>query len=558
MKKSQGPLTVGKYLLDRLSELGVEHIFGVPGDYVLRLDKLIEQHQIKFINTTRESCAGYSADAYARLRGLGVACITYGVGINITNSLAQAYVESSPLVVISGTVGTEEFKMHPIMHHLINKSINSHGDQTQLEVFKNVTVDQGVLDNPAEAAQIIDRVLISCLQQKKPVYFEVPRNMVDQPLPDQTFRPLQWSYPPSDPGELQEGLEETKKIFAACKRPLIWAGHELLRFGLDKDLLQFAEAHNIPIVTTLLGKTVISEHHPLFAGIYQGEMSQKPVIDLVHQCDCLLSAGVIMHDLDTGIFTAKIDQEHRIKANSRSLSIDHHQFPNVSLIDYIKGLKKISLPKKEKNHQPCSARLAEKFIPKPNTPTTTKRVFECLQSHIKENNIVVSDVGDCLFGSSDLVLGQNAFLACAYFASLGFGVPGAIGAQIADPKRRVVAIIGDGGFQMTAMELGAAVRYHLDPIVIILNNHGYGTERPLLEGAYNDILDWKYSKIPEVLGGGIGIRAADEEQLESALKQAFKQRGDFYLIEIELDKLDFSPSLKRLGELLGSIVKAKG
>jgi TPP-dependent 2-oxoacid decarboxylase len=558
MNKKQGPLTIGKYLLDRLAELGVGHIFGVPGDYVLRLDKLIEQHDIRFINTTRESCAGYSADAYARLKGLGAACITYGVGINITNALAQAYVESSPLVVISGTVGTEEFKLHPIMHHLINKSINAHGDRTQLEVFKNVTVDQGVLDDPAEAAKIIDRVLTTCLQQKRPVYFEVPRNMVDQPLPDQTYHPFVWSYPVSDAEALKEGLEETKRIFSTCKRPVIWAGHEILRFGLSQELLHFAETHQIPIVTTLLGKTVISEHHPLFVGIYQGEMSQKEVTDLMHQCDCLLSAGVIMHDLDTGIFTAKLDQEHRIYANSHSLSIGHHQYPNVQLVDFIKGLNQIKLSHPfEKRHQPKATRLADKFTPKPNSPTTTKRVFECLQSHLTPENILVSDVGDCLFGSSDLILGQNSFLACAFFASLGFGAPAAIGAQIAEPNKRVVAIIGDGGFQMTAMELGEAVRYHLDPIIIILNNHGYGTERPLLEGTYNDILDWQYTKIPEVLGGGIGIKATNEEELESALTQAFQKRGTFYLIEIELDKLDFSPPLKRLGELLGKIVKSR-
>jgi len=558
MKNNQGPLTIGKYLLDRLAELGVKHIFGVPGDYVLRFDKLIEQHQTQFINTTRENCAGYSADAYARMKGLGVACITYGVGINITNALAQAYVESSPLVVISGTVGTDEFKRHTTLHHMINKSITAHGDRTQFDIFKNVTVDQAILDQPDQAAALIDRVLTTCLQQKKPVYIEIPRNMVDQPLPDQVQKPLTWSYPPSDPEALNEALEETKRILSLCKRPLIWAGHEVLRFGLSKMLLRFAEENQIPIVSSLLGKSVVSEHHPLFAGVYQGEMSKKEVSDLIHESDCLLIAGVIMHDLDTGIFTAKTDHEHRIQANSYSLTIGHHQYPTVSLVDYLHGLQKIQLPHKmEKKHQSRASRLPEKFKPLPHAPTTTKKVFECIQSHLKPDNILVSDVGDCLFGSSDLVLGENSFIACAYFASLGFGAPATIGAQIADPQRRVVAIIGDGGFQMTAMELAAAVRYHLDPIIIVLNNHGYGTERILLEGAYNDIQDWNYTKIPEVIGGGIGMKATTEEELEAAFEQAFNQRGTFYLIEVELGKLDFSPGLNRLGELLGSIVSQK-
>lgn len=556
MNHPAAQVTIGQYLLSRLQQLGVEHIFGVPGDYVLRFDKLIEQHpSIQFINTTRENTAGYAADAYARLRGLGVACITYGVGINITNALAQAYVENSPLVVISGTVGTDEFKRHSTLHHMINKSIAAHGDHTQLEVFKQVTVDQGVLDCPETAAAIIDRVLQACLEYKKPVYLEIPRNQVDQPISPKTHTES-FHYKPSNSQALQEALEETQRILLTCKHPVIWAGHELLRFGLSQELLSFAEQHQIPIVSSLLGKTVVDEHHPLFAGVYQGGMSRQSVIDLIDSCDCILIAGVIMHDLDTGIFTAKVDQEHRLAANSHSLTIGHHHY-HVSLVDYIRGLKTLSLKHPHSSfHTSRHTQLPPPFTPDSQAKTTTKRVFECLQTHLNSDHIIISDVGDCLFASSDLVLSHNSFLACAYFASLGFGTPGALGAQLADPKRRVVGIIGDGGFQMTAMELSVAVRYNLDPIIIILNNHGYGTERPLLEGSYNDILNWNYTQIPAVLGGGIGIKVETEQELDEALKQAFAKRGAFYLIEIELDKLDFSPGLRRLGELLGKVVKA--
>ncbi|WP_068467338.1 alpha-keto acid decarboxylase family protein [Candidatus Protochlamydia phocaeensis] len=554
-RSSAGQTTIGYYLLDRLHELGVEHIFGVPGDYVLRFDKLIEQHQIKFINTTRENTAGYAADAYARLRGLGVACITYGVGINITNALAQAYVESSPLVVISGTVGTDEFKRHTTLHHLINKSITIHGDRTQFDVFKNVTIDQGILDDPKTAGEIIDRVLLSCWQHKKPVYLEIPRNLVDQPLPSypstQSFR-----YPPSDPDALREALEETRHLFSTSRRPLIWAGHEVLRFQQSQTLLDFAERNRIPIVSSLLGKTVVDEHNPLFVGVYQGGMSPKEVTDTVDECDCILIAGVIMHDLDTGIFTAKVDHERRIVANSDSLTIGHHHYHHVNLVDYLVGLNTLDLGLSHAPfHTSRHARLSESFTPQPDAKITTKRVFECLQSHLRPEHIIVSDVGDCLFGSADLVLSHDSFLACPYFASLGFGTPGAVGAQIAEPNRRVVGIIGDGGFQMTAMELSAAIRYGLDPVMIILNNHGYGTERPLLEGSYNDILNWNYTEIPRVLGGGIGIKVETEQELDKALRRAFAERGTLYLIEIELGKLDFSPGLHRLGELLGKIVK---
>jgi indolepyruvate decarboxylase len=548
--------TVGQYLLDRLGELGVEHIFGVPGDYVLKMDKLIEESELQFVNTASENAAGYMADAYARLRGLGVACITYGVGISITNAIAQAYVESSPLVIISGTIGTNEFKPHYFMHHLINKSLFTHEDTTQLEIFKQVTVDQGILDNPKTAMHIIDRVLDACLSSQKPVYLEIPRNLVDAPVPDGEAT-ISYDYPPSDPESLREALRETQELFAKCTQPLIWAGHEILRFDLSEPLQQFAEKNQIPVASSLLGKTVIDERHPLSLGVYQGEMSPSYIAEYVQACDCVLIAGVIMDDLDTGIFTDKIHPHKRIFATNRSVTISHHHFQDVRLEDYINGLLKIDLPGRTIGKLPNQNRFAANFTPVKDAALTTKRTFECIQSHINENNIIVTDVGDCLFAGADLKLAYNSFLACPYFASLGFGTPGAVGAQFAEPNRRVIAIVGDGGFQITAMELSAAVRYQLDPIVIILNNHGYGTERLLLEGRYNDVLNWNYTEIPKVLGGGIGIKAETEEALNNALDQALQKRGDLYIIEVELGKLDFSPGLSRLGEFLSHIVQAK-
>lgn len=550
----QKQTTIGQYLLERLHELGVDHIFGVPGDYVLKLDKLIEESPIQFINSIRENTAGYMADAYARLRGMGVACITYGVGITITNALAQAFVEHSPIVVISGTVGTNEFKPHYSMHHLINKSLITHKDTTQLEIFKHVTVDQGVLDDPETASAIIDRVLDTCLLSQKPVYLEIPRNFVDAPIKLPKFSTT-YEYPPSDPESLREALEETKKLFAKSQRPLIWAGHEILRYDLSDPLLAFAEKNQIPIASSLLGKTVIDEHHPLALGVYQGEMSPPPIAHYIQNCDCVLIVGVILNDLDTGIFTDKIHPQRRILATNRSVTISHHHFQDVRLEDYIKGLQQINMENRAAPQLPVQCRYPDTFTASKDTKLTTKRVFECIQSHLTNDNIVVTDVGDCLFASADLTLPQNSFMSCSYFASLGFGTPGAIGAQVAEPLKRVVAIVGDGGFQMTAMELSTAVRYQLDPIVIVLNNHGYGTERLLLEGKYNDIENWNYIQIPNVLRGGIGIRATTEEALEKAFNEAFSTRGTFYIIEVELGKTDFSPGLTRLGEFLGGIVK---
>lgn len=542
--------TIGTYLLDRLWELGVQHIFGIPGDYILRFDKLIENHSIQFVNATRENTAGYMADAYARLRGLGVACITYGVGINIANALSQAYVENSPLIVISGAAGTDEFAKCQHLHHLINSvSHSGSSDSTQHEIFRQITVAQAILDNPATAAAQIDEVLNACLRHQKPVYIEIPRNSVDAPIIEHTPAP---NFPfKVDHESLDEAMIEIESILLKAKKPVIWAGHEILRYGLSSSLIKFAERYHIPIATTLLGKTAISEKHPLSIGVYQGGMSRTEVQDFVEDCDCLIMLGVILSDVDTGIFSADLHPPSLISAEVENLTICHHHFHHVPLYALVDKLASLDLNLRFRHPFPANIdRRIVKFTPQPQTPTTSARLFECVQSHLTGDHILVADIGDCLFGSVDLMLEERSFIAGSYFGSLGFGTPAAVGAQLAAPKRRVVAIIGDGAFQMTSMELSTAVRYGLDPIIIVLNNHGYGTERPLLEGSYNDIVDWKYTEIPKVLNGGIGLSAKTEEEFSSALEQALSTRGQFYLIEVELGKTDFSPGLRRLASII--------
>lgn len=542
--------SIGKYLLDSLQKRGVDHIFGIPGDYILRFDKLIEQHTIKFINATRENTAGYMADAYARLRGLGVACITYGVGINIANAIAQAYVESSPLVIISGSAGTDEFFRSIKLHHLLNGPSIDEKDNTQLSIFKHITIGQTVLDNPRTAAEQIDHILDLCLLTKKPVYIEIPRDMVDVHITPHNQK-YELNRPKSDPKALQEAIYEFEQILKKCHKPVIWVGHEIQRFGLAQFVLRFAEKYRIPIISSLLGKTAVSEYHPLFVGVYQGEMSRPGISQFVENCDCVFMLGLLLTDVDTGIFTAKLDYDSKVIAYSGGVEIGHHLYKKVIFTDFIKAIAERDLNVRFRNEYPASIdRAIPPFVPIAKTKTTSKRVFECIQHHLKREHIVIADIGDSLFGSADLILEQVSYLACAYFGSLGFATPGSIGAQLAEPQRRVIAIVGDGAFQMTSMELSTAVRYHLDPIIIVLNNHGYGTERPLIEGSYNDIQNWNYTEIPKVLGGGVGIKATTEEEFDKALKEAISRRGDFYLIEVELGKTDFSPAMNRFGNIL--------
>lgn len=537
--------SIGGYLLNKLHSLGVEHIFGIPGDYILPFDKLIENHPIQFINATRENTAGYMADAYARFRGLGVVCITYGVGINIANAISQAYMESSPMVVISGSPSDKELQRSHRLHHLIHKFLTHDFENTQLEIFKQITVAQAVLNNPETAQKEIDQVIDVAMSLKKPVYIELPRDRVNAEI--NLTMSHSFLKPKSQIDSLKKALDETQTLLETAKKPLLWIGHEILRHGLSENILRFAEKNHLPIVTSLLGKTAIDERHPLFAGIYQGALSRSELIAFIDDIDALLVLGVVLNDMDTGLFTAKLDLEKQVIADSSSLTVRHKKFDDVVLTDYVLGLNSLLL-------SPKSAPKIPHLIPKsfeasPNKKIKAQKVFDCLQKHFSQDHILVADIGDALLGSSDLLLPQNSYLACAYFASMGFAIPGAIGAQMALNKRPIV-LVGDGAFQISGLELSTAIRYHLNPIVIVLNNHGYGTERPLLEGSFNDIQNWNYFKLPELLGGGKGQKVSTEEAFEEALVDALANLQTFSLIEVDLDKCDFSLALQRFGQVM--------
>jgi TPP-dependent 2-oxoacid decarboxylase len=198
------------------------------------------------------------------------------------------------------------------------------------------------------------------------------------------------------------------------------------------------------------------------------------------------------------------------------------------------------------------------WAPRPETAVTIERLFGCLNAFVDETTTVVADVGDALFAAIDLVVEAWEFVAPAYYLSLGFAVPGSIGVQLANPHTRPLVIVGDGAFQMTGMELTTAVRYGLDPIVILLDNAGYGTERPMLDGPFNDIVPWRYERLPEILGAGQGYDVRTETDLDAALHAARRQRGAFSLLRVHLDAGDMSPALRRLTALMAERVRGTG
>jgi TPP-dependent 2-oxoacid decarboxylase len=543
---SRGPL-IGQYLIDRLYAFGVRHVFGIPGDYVLGFYDVLSKSKLRLINTCDEQGAGFAADAYARVHGLGAVCVTYCVGgLKVANTTAEAFAEKSPVVIISGAPGMREREKNPLLHHKVREF------DTQKKVFEQLTVASTVLSDAQTALQEIDRVLHAALRYKRPVYIELPRDMVAVPgIPH--YRPRE-IHETSDPITLRAALAEAAEMINRARQPVILADVEVHRFGLQKELMKLIEKTNIPVAATIMGKSVVGENYPFYLGVYEGAMGREEVRRYVEESDCLLMLGAFMTDINLGIFTARLDPARSISTTSEKLSIRYHNFEGVRFKDFLRGLLKAPLRQRPAINIPRPRRLPT-FKPSAKRKITIKRLFQRLNSFLRDNTIVVCDVGDALFGAADLFIHQpTAFLGTAYYASMGFAVPAAVGAQLAAPDRRPLVIVGDGAFQMTGMELTTAIRYHLNPIVIVLNNAGYGTERHIQDGPYNDLIPWNYQLIPEVLGSGRGFSVETERDLDEALRQAEMETESFSLLDVRLDRLDRSPALHRLARNLAKNV----
>ncbi|HTM53073.1 MAG TPA: thiamine pyrophosphate-dependent enzyme [Pirellulales bacterium] len=543
-------LSIGEYLIRRLQDYGIGHVFGIPGDYILQFYSMLDRSPLEIVTTTREDCAGFAADAYARVHGMGAACVTYCVGgLSLCNSVAGAYAEKSPVVVITGSPGLKERHNNPLLHHRVRDF------RTQFDVFEKLCIACTELNDPLIAFHEIDRVLHAAARYKRPVYIEIPRDMVGV-VPEMPHR-FEQTQLVSDPEVLAEAVAEAERWLNTCQRPAIVGGVEIHRFGLQDDLLALAEGSQIPITTTMLGKSIIPEVHPLFVGLYEGAMGNSEVTRFVEQSDCLLLLGTFMTDINLGIYTANLDPGKCIYATSEQLRIRHHHFHNVLLSDFMRELA-ARRPLPPRRPIPKIQNLAsEKFVLAPDEPIRISRLMARLNEQLDDETIVIADIGDALFAATELVIrGRTEFISPAYYTSMGFSIPAALGAQVARPDLRAVVIVGDGAFQMTGAELSSLIRRKLPTIVIVLDNGGYGTERFLHPGhfAFNDIQPWAYDRLPEVYGGGTGYRVTSEKEFDAALDQAWADTSGVSLIQVKLDPADHSTALARLTDKLSKRV----
>lgn len=528
-----------RYLFERFKEAEVRHVFGLPGDFFLPFFRALEEEPgIEPVILTHEPAVGYAADAYARVQGLGVAAVTYGAGaLNMVNAIAQAYAERSPVLVLSGAPEIVHRDPDALLHHRV-KTFAS-----QIRVYREVTGAAVALDDPAHAIAEVDRVIDSVLRTKRPGYIEIPRDMIraDVPVPVRRGPDAR----PRDERAANEALAEVLARIRVAELPAIYAGAEIRRFRLHDKLVALAEKYGLPVATSLDGKAVFPEQHPLFAGNYLGEIGSPRARKVLETADCVLMLGALMTDVNTGMYTARFDRRKVISAVHEGVTVSYHRFQDVSLEELMDAL--LALPEPPKRTAPLPPPLPPQPVP---AGMLTPDAIVAVLNRVAAGRPILytADVGDALFASVELE--TDMFLGPGYYSSMGFAVPAAIGAGLAEPGRRPVVLVGDGAFLMTGLDLVTCVRLGLHAVVILFNNQSHGM-LAAMDGPARlyELPTPDYVRLAESLGAR-AFRVGTPEELERTLVKALEDVTATILIEAIIPSGVYSASMRRLGAVV--------
>jgi indolepyruvate decarboxylase len=536
--------TVETHLVTRFRELGVDEAFGIVGDFALRLFSALYGEGFPVLVTTDEQGAGFAADAYARLRGFGVVAVTYGAGgLKVANAAANAWAEQVPLLILSGAPGMAERAGDPMLHHKVKDF------DTQLRVFQDLTCAQAVLTSEHTAADEIDRVLRTMLQEQRPGYIEVPRDLIGHPidLPDFDIVP---ELPPVDEGNLQDALDDVMNELHLATTAAIHVGAIANRRGGREAIYDLATAARLPVASSSLGRGIFPERHELGLGIYMGAVSPQAIVDRVEDVDLLMSIGVLQTDLTLGAFTAHIDPRRRIMITDEDVTVHRRTYVKVPLWAFLPRL--VEAVRDAGITFPDNPLPAEPEFTPADVELSVERAIAAIGAHIDDRHGLMLDPGEALFASVDLRVPAWAH-GSAYYATMGYAVPAALGAGKADPAHRPIVLVGDGAFAMTGLEAAACAFHGVHPVIIVLDNQGYGTQRPILDGPFNDIPAMAAEELPRVFGRGVGLLARTEPELQAALTTAMAT-DDLVVLRVVLPKHARSAGLARLGAALAKRV----
>jgi indolepyruvate decarboxylase len=529
-----------QFLFDALWKHGVRQIYGLPGDFALNLFEALEDDgRFQLIRLGHEPAVGFAADGCARItNGLGVCLVTYGAGgLNMINPVACAYAEESPLVVITGGPGRREKGSGGLVHHEV-KSYES-----QCNAYREVTEFAAILDDPATAASQIVRALDVALKRRRPVYLEVPRDMVFADVsPPGASTELELRV---DEGAVAEAAKEIVERLNAAYRPVLIVGVEVHRFRLRDAVMRLAERMGVPVTSSFLGRGVFPTTHPQFIGTYLGVGSPQAIRRIVEGADCLLLLGELVSDTTLGVSADCLSGANLMIAAGRDVFVGHHRYQEAPLNRLIDALvaSPVLRARPRVTHATGEDMSPEVLQPyRDGEPIRMRHVIRVVNEFVERHPEmpVVTDTGDCLFAAVEIR--ADECVAPAYYATMGFAVPAALGLQTASGRRPLV-LVGDGAFQMTGPEISRAAEFDCNPILVLLDNGRWEMLQAFFPDArYNDIVRWPFARLAD-LWGGRGFDAGTPGELRTALDAAFEE-SRFSLVDVRLEPGDISPILR--------------
>jgi len=541
------PYTVADYLLDRLTDCGADHLFGVPGDYNLQfLDRVIESPDICWVGCANELNAAYAADGYARCKGFAALLTTFGVGeLSAMNGVAGSFAEYVPVLHIVGAPGSASQQKGELLHHTLGDGNFRHFYQ----MSEAITVAQAVLTEQ-NACYEIDRVLMTMLRERRPGYLMLPVDVAKKPATPPVNALIDRLYE-SDGFRLEAFRHAAAQRLANSERTALLTDFLVLRYGLQQQLQQWVAQTPIAHATLLMGKGIFDEHKPGCYGTYSGSASGEAVKEAIEGADTVICVGACFTDTLTAGFTHKLTPQQTIDVQPYATRVGETWFTGIPMAQAIEILTSL-----------CREQLAPRQLPPAPLPSASVHngslsqdsFWKTLQSFIRPGDIILADQGTSAFGAAALRLpaGVN-FIVQPIWGSIGYTLAAAFGAQTACPQRRVIVITGDGAAQLTIQELGSMLRDKQRPVIMVLNNEGYTVERAIHgpEQRYNDIALWNWTQLPQALSLDCQAecwRVSETVQLAEVLEKVAR-RERLSLIEVMLPKADVPP-------LLGAITQA--